>query len=106
MIDHSGARPRTLVAALTSMLTLAVLALLPQACGAGEGKRSSSTTTWSSSSSGKGTRSETRRSTSKGHGYSVTTSDEDHPGELDAWTFSREDGHWRNTSGSDRDWNE
>ena len=93
-------RLRTPAVALVSSLVLAVLAA--GVSGAGESKRS--TTTWSSSASGKGVRSETRRSTPGGSYYSTTVSGaEDGPAEVDAWTFSRENGHWRNTSGSERD---
>ena len=99
--------PRPIVAILTSLALVALVATYLPAIG-GEGKHSkSSSTTWSNSSSGKGMRSEVRRAKPGDYYYSNThsdTHDGDLPGEVDAWAFSREDGHWRNTSGSERDW--
>jgi bla regulator protein blaR1 len=95
--------PRPIVAILASLALVALVASYLPAIG-GESKRS---TTWSSASSGKAVRSETRREKGGDYTYSNTYSDsrdEDGPAEVDAWTFSREDGHWRNTSGSERDW--
>jgi len=98
-------RPRSLAPVLGLTLALAAcLGLIPAVSRAGEAKHS--TTTWSSSSSGR--RTETRRETPRGYSYSSeTTSDDDDadgPAEVDAWTFSRNEGHWRDTNGSERDW--
>src|SRR6185503_16971832 len=98
--------PRPIAAILLSLPLIALVVSPPQGpVSAGEGK--GSTTTWSSSSSGKTVKSETRREKPGEYSYSNTTSDgrdEDGPNEVDAWTFSRDSGHWRNTTGSERDW--
>lgn len=101
--------PRPLAAILMSLPLVALVASsLPGPVAAGESKRSGgSSTTWSSSSAGKTVRSETRREKPGGYYYSNTVSDardEDGTAEVDAWTFSRDGGHWRNTTGSQRDW--
>lgn len=97
MPARSGSRPGA-----TKWMVLSLLALtLPLAGTALAGK-----TAWSSSGSAKTVRSETRHETPHGT-YSYSSSDaEDGPREVDAYTFSREHGHWRNTSGSQRDWDE
>lgn len=97
--------PRPIAAILLSPPLIAlVISAPPGPVSAGEGKRS--TTTWSSSSPGKGVKTEIRRDKPGDYYYTNTTSDqdEDGPNEVDAWTFSRDNGHWRNTSGSERDW--
>lgn len=103
--------PRPLAVVLMSFPALAVIAAsLPGPVAGGEAKPSRrSTTTWSSSSSGTGVRSETRRQKPGSFYYSNSISDDadwDGPAEVDAYAFSRDHGHWRNTSGSDRDWRE
>ena len=103
--------PRPLAVVLMSLPALAILAASrPVPVAGGEARRSGrSTSTWSSSSSGKGVRSETRRPRPGRYYYSNTASDDadwDGPAEVDAYAFSRDGGHWRNTSGSQRDWRE
>ena len=103
--------PRPLAVVLMSLPALAVIAAsLPGPVAGGEAKRFGRlTTTWSSSSSGKGVRSEMRRQKPGSYYYSNTVSDDadwDGPAEVDAYAFSRDGGHWRNTSGSQRDWRE
>jgi hypothetical protein len=101
--------PRPIAAILMSLPLVALIASsLPGPAAGGEGKRSAgSTTTWSSSASGKTVKSETRRAPPGGYSYSNTFSDSrDGAAEVDAWMFSRGEGHWRNSSGSQRDWRE
>ena len=107
----SRSRLCRLATALLTVLAAVALLLtyLPTRLWAHSSKhktKSSSTTTWSGSSSDKGVRTEIRRSGPEGSGYTTTYSDEDRPGEVDAWAFSRDNGRWRNNSGSSRDWKE
>src|SRR5262245_8973120 len=96
--------PRPLAAVLMSLPAIA--ASMPGPVAGGEARQSvRSTSTWSSSSSGKGMRTEVRREKPGSSYYSNTVSDDsewDGPAEVDAYAFSRDHGHWRNTSGSDR----
>jgi bla regulator protein blaR1 len=100
--------PRPLAAVLMSLPALAVIAAsLPGPVAGGEAKRSGRSTATGSSSSSGTVRSETRREQPGSTHYSYTVSDNaewDGPAEVDAYAFSRDHGHWRNTSGSNRDW--
>jgi len=87
---------RALAAALTSLIALSALVILrPLPAQAGEKHRTT-----------KSTRSESR--TPYGYSYSSTTTrdGDDGDAEIDAWVFSRDNGHWRNVSGSTEDINE
>lgn len=109
MVVHPRFWPRPLAAFLMSLFAVVAASLPGPVAGGGTGRYGGSTTTWSSSSSGKSVRIETRRAKAGSYHYSNTVSDGgdgDGPAEVDAWTFSRDQGHRRNSSGSRRDWRE
>jgi len=91
-------RPLTLVTRLIALAGLFSLFFMT----AGEVWAGSHTTstTWSDSKSSQKAR--------KSYGYSYTTDDADHdgPNEVDAYVYTRDDGHSRSGSGDTRDWKE
>lgn len=110
MTVHPRSRSRSHGAALFSLLVLPALVALPSLrVRAGESRRThSASTTISSTSSrpSKAIRTETRRESPGRYHVSSTYSDgeEDGPAEVDAYVLSRDHGHRRNGSGSERDW--
>jgi hypothetical protein len=112
MTVHPRPRSRSPWVALFSVVALLVWVALPSLCvQAGEPRRTRSThtTVWSTSSaSPSAIRTEIRRETSRGYQVSSSVADgeEDGPAEVDAYVLLRDHGHWRNGSGSERDWEE
>lgn len=90
---------RALAIALTSLLALSALVILrPLLASAGEGKRARSNDSWT-------TKTEWRDV--KGNGFSYTSDDDaDDDAEVDAYVYTRDNGRYRNGSGSNRDWRE
>ena len=108
-LSSSNWLSRRLAAAVLTLIALfALLFLFTTGSWAGGSRRSSTSSSWTSGhSSSKTIRTESR--TPHSYGYTQTTRDddeEDGPAAVDAYVFSRDQGHWRNGSGSERDWRE
>jgi hypothetical protein len=112
MTVHPRPRSRSPKVTLFSVVVLLAWGVMPSRCvQAGEpGRtRSTRTTVWSTSgASPKAIRTEMRRESSGGYHVSSTVADreQDESAEVDAYLLSRDHGHWRNGSGSERDWEE
>jgi hypothetical protein len=106
MIPRRCSRSVLLAAAWTCLPVL-TLALVP-AAHAGKSAKASTTVSTSSGSTSTSVRTETRNDKKGRYNYSSVSDGRaaDGPEEVDAYTFSRDQGHWRNTRGSEEDWEE
>ena len=87
--------PRPHIAAMVVFAALALAAVVVTPAGAKSGERST-TTVWSQSSG---------HGSSHSHSYSVAMDDsEAGPDDVQAYVFTRDNGHWNNGSGDEEDW--